>query len=296
MPAVPNSHPDANAFIARLIAHPTDTVIRSVFADWLEDQGGTANVNWARYIRLRTEASALHGIDRDLMREDAANIAPHLKARLTIPATRLAPYFLEFLDLLPPDRLTVTLSNFHGPVHHIRTVSEKLTRELRALVMSERENQFAVATDEIRPAVALELGHLLQGGVVQFPTSTKDLNAALDRHFPTVQVVHDEEPEPEGPAKLEEMSAKQACQRLISEAHAEHAGGIELVAQPSHFDVRFLINGRPLRRYTVPSECGNWLVERFFALSRRSDSGVSAQPRNSSFGRGADVIFIGRPG
>ena len=132
MHTLTNSHPDANAFLARLIADPADTVIRSVFADWLDEQGGSVNENWAKYIRLRTEASARHGIDRDLLREDAANIAPHLKARLTVPASKFAPYFVEFLDVLPPDRLTVSLGDYFGPIHPCARSARRLCRALRA--------------------------------------------------------------------------------------------------------------------------------------------------------------------
>lgn len=289
-------HPDAKAFVTRILADPSDAVIRTVFADWLHEQGGNGNENWARYIRLRTEAGFLHGIDRDLMREDAANVAPLVKARLTVPAARLAPFFVELIDLLPPDRFTVTLGGgFQGPVPHVRAVGEEASRALRALVIGERDNLFAVATDRPDPQVAVELGHLLQGGIVQFPTPTADLDAALARHFPPPKTPSEEaEPEADDRDPLETLTAREACYKLIEEARGEHAAGMEVVALPSGYEVRFLIDGRPLRRHTVSAGRGGELVERFLVLGRRSDSGVSTRPRNTSFGDGVQVVFDGR--
>ena len=284
-------HPDANAFIARLIAAPADTVIRLVFADWLEEMGGAGNENWAKYIRLRTEAAQRHGLDRELLLDDAANVAPHVIARLTLPAAKFAPHFVEFMDLLPPDRYTIALGDFVGPIHHVRAVGETTSRDLRALVIAERDNLFAVATDRLDPAVALGVSRALHGGIVLFPTWTPDLTAALDRHFPPVRRTADGESTPvtDRPPTLDDLSAKQAAARLITEAVGEGAGGIEVVALPSGYEVRFLVGPRTLRRHTITPATGEQLVERFFALSDRTGSEVRALPRNTSFGRGVSV-------
>lgn len=288
------SHPDANAFIARLIADPADTVIRSVFADWLDDQGGTANANWARYIRLRTEAAARHGVDRDLLREDAANVAPHLKARLAVAAAKFAPHFVEFIDLLPPDRFTVGLGDYLGPVHHVRVVGEKLSRELRAVVIGERDNLFAVVTDRSlpQPQIVRLLQSTLFGGVVLFQTASADLDALLDRHFPPPdQRVRAEVEERAGPPTPDELPVKQVCQKMLDDAKAEHAGGIEIVALPSGYEVRFIVEGRPRKRFTLSTAAGAKLVERCFDLGGRADSGLRALPRNTSFGAGVTVAL-----
>jgi uncharacterized protein (TIGR02996 family) len=282
-------HPDADAFIARMIAAPDDTVIRLVFADWLEELGGVGNENWARYIRLRTEASFRHGIDRELLREDAANVTSLIVARLTLTAARLTPYFVEFLDLLPPDRFTVTLGDHLGPMAHVRAVGEGFSRGERTLVMAERDNLFAVASDSTDPTLTARLGQILRGGVVIFPTPTADLDAALDRHFPPLRVRNTELPTEVGPPTLDEVPTKQACQRLIGEAREEQADGIEVVALPSNYEVRFLFKGRTHRRHTISRASGEAIVERFYTLSDRFDSGVRALPRNTSFGDGVSV-------
>jgi uncharacterized protein (TIGR02996 family) len=286
------SHPDANAFIARLIADPADTVIRSVFADWLDEQGGEANTNWARYIRLRSEATATHGVDRDLLREDAANVAPHLKARLAVPASKFAPYFVEFMDLLPPDRFTVSIGEHLGPVHHIHALGEKLSRELRVMVIAERDNLFALVTDRPlpQPQIVRMLQAVLLGGVVLFQTPAPSLNAALDRHFPppALRTRHEAVAAPRDLTPDEEP-VKVVCQRVLDEARAEQATGLEVVAQPSGYEVRFFLAGQPKKRHTFSKMVGENLVARLFELSVRSDSGVRTRPRNTSFGNGVTV-------
>lgn len=288
-------HPDADAFIARLIATPDDSVIRLVFADWLDEMGGIGNENWSRYIRLRTEAADRHGIDRELLREDAANVAPLIVARLTLPATKLAPHFVEFLDLLPSDRITVTLGDFVGPAVHVHALGEHFCRESRALVIAARDSLFAVVSDSTDPTLAGRLGQMLHGGVVMFPTTASELNKSLDRHFPSTALrSYTPEPIEVGPPTLDELPVKQACQKLIAEAREERAAGIEVVAQPSTYEVRFLIEGHPRRKYTITQESGEQMVERFYQLSDRIDSGVRALPRNTSFGMGVSVEL--RPG
>ncbi|MEO2089272.1 MAG: hypothetical protein ABGY75_07220, partial [Gemmataceae bacterium] len=245
----------------------------------------------AKYIRLRTEAAQRHGLDRELLLDDAANVAPHVIARLTLPAAKFAPHFVEFMDLLPPDRYTVALGDFVGPIHHVRAVGEVASRDLRALVIAERDNLFAVATDRLDPAVALGVSRALHGGIVLFPTWTPDLTAALDRHFPPVRrtTAGDRTPVPDRPPTLDDLPVKQAAARLITEAVGESARGIEIVALPSGYEVRFLVGPRTLRRHTVTPATGEQLVERFFALSDRTGSEVRAVPRNTSFGRGVSV-------
>jgi uncharacterized protein (TIGR02996 family) len=279
-------HPDADAFITRLISSPGDTVIRHVLADWLAEQGGVGNENWSRYIRLRAEANGCYGVDRELLLEDAANVAPLISARLTLSASRLAPHFLDFLDLLPPDRINVTTSEFQGPVQSILALGEQLCRKRRVVLIAERDAQFAAVSDSSDPTLSANLGQVLSGSVVVFPTAKADLDAALDRHFPAVQAPPEVDPKS---VTLEELPAKVACLQLIAAARAEHAAGIEVVAQPSNYEVRFLFEGRARRRHIFTRENGARLIHRFFELSARVGGGLLALPRNTSFGDGVSV-------
>ena len=64
---------------------------------------------------------------------------------------------------------------------------------------------------------------------------------------------------------------------------------IEVVAQPSGFDVRFLIDGRPRRKDGLDTAMGELVVKEFFAADVFTRLHVRARPRNTSFGAGAEV-------
>lgn len=280
------THPDAKAFMTRIMADPSDVVIRTIFADWLDEQGGIGNENWARYIRLRTDAATRHGTDRELLREEADFVAPHLKARLTVAAHKLAPHFPQFLDLLPAERYTVGISGFIFPLVPNHALGGTNARAARSLVLAERDGVFAVVTDVMLPGLARVLGHRLNGRVVLFPAPTDELNAALDRTFPPPPPVSEPTPPPE---ELNRKLARATAERLVSEARDEMATQIEVVAQPSGYEVRFVSGGRPKRKETLTPDQGERVVQEFFAIDAYNRMHVRARPRNTSFGNGAEV-------
>lgn len=279
------THPDAKAFITRILADPADAVIRTVFADWLDEQAGTGNENWARYIRLRTAASESHGTDRELLREEADYLAPHLKARLTVPAVKFAPQFHHFLNLLPADRYIVTLGEFEFPTGPNEALGETNARAARSLVLAERDGLFAVVTDNPLPGLARVLGQRLNGRAVLFPAFSNEVDDALAYVFPP-PTVSDPTPDPEA---LNSKLARATAQRLVSEARQDQATQIEIVAQPSGFEVRFLIAGRPRRKETLNTDMGERVVKEFFAADAYNRLHVRTRPRNTSFGHGAEV-------
>lgn len=280
------THPDAKAFMTRILADPSDAVIRTIFADWLDEQGGIGNENWARYIRLRTDAATKHGTDRELLREEADYVAPHLKARLTVVATKFAPHFHHFLDLLPAERYTVALTGFTFPAPPNQLLGSVNARAARSLVLAERDGVFAVVTDVMLPGLSRVIGHRLSGRVILFPAPTDELNAALDRTFPSPPPVSEPTPPPE---ELNRKLARATAERLVSEARDEQAAQIEVVAQPSGFEVRFVSGGRPKRKETLNPEIGERVVQEFFAADAYTRLHVRARPRNTSFGNGAEV-------
>lgn len=279
-------HPDAKAFITRILADPSDTIIRIVFADWLHEQGGNGNENWARYIRLRADAANAFGTERELLREEAEQLAPYLKARLTVPAAKLAPLFTSFLDLLPADRYIVTLGGFDFPPEPNSVLGSTNSRAARSLVLAENDGFYAVVTDMPIPGLARVLGQRLNGRVVLFPAFTNEVCEALDRTFPPLPAVSEPTPSPDD---LNRKLAKATAQRLVAEARDDHATQIEIVAQPSGFEVRFLIGGRPRRKETIEPAVGELVVKEFFATDVYTRLHVRARPRNTSFGKGAEV-------
>lgn len=279
-------HPDAKAFVARILADPADSVIRTVFADWLDEQGGTANENWAQYIRLRTDAAVSHGTDRELLREEADYLAPHLKARLTMPAAKFAPAFHHFLDFLPSDRYIVTLGDFKFPSEQNHMLGGVNSRAARSLVLAEQDGLFAIVTDMPLPGLARVLGQRLNGRAVLFPAFTNEMDDAIDRTFPPAPSPSDLTPHPRD---LNLKLAKATAERFVNEARHDQASQIEIVAQPSGFEVRFIISGRPKRKETLRQEMGELVVREFFASDVYSRLHVRARPRNTSFGNGAEV-------
>jgi uncharacterized protein (TIGR02996 family) len=280
------THPDAKAFMARILADPSDAVIRSIFADWLDEQGGIGNENWARYIRLRTDAATKHGTDRELLREEADYVAPHLKARLTVAAHKFAPHFHHFLDLLPAERYTVAISGFEFPTPPNQALGGTNARAARSLVLAERDGVFAVVTDVMLPGLARVLGHRLNGRAILFPASTEELNDALERTFPPPPPVSEPTPPPE---ELNRKLARATAERLVSEARDEQAAQIEVVAQPSGYEVRFVSGGRPKRKETLTPDLGERVVQEFLAVDAYTRFQVRGRPRNTSFGHGAEV-------
>ncbi len=279
-------HPDAKAFVARILADPSDAIIRDVFADWLSEQGGTGNENWARYIRLRAESALCHGTDRELLREEADHLAPHLVARLTAPAAKFAPQFHHFLDLLPADRFIVTIDHFEFPAEPNAALGETNALAARSLVLAERDGLFAVVTDLPLPGLRRVLGHRLNGRTVLFPTYTPELNAALNRTFPPPPLPP---PTAEQTAELNRKLARTTVERLVADARHDLATRIEIVAQPSGFEVRFLVGGRPKRQVGLNQQMGELVVKEFFAPDVFTRLHVRARPRNTSSGAGAEV-------
>ena len=280
------THPDANAFVARILADPADPVIRSVFADWLDEQGGVANQNWALYIRLRAEAAATHGAEREVLHEEAANVAPHLKARLIVPAVKFARHLTDFLDLLPPDRYTVHVGRTRFPPEPNELLGRENALAARAVVLAEYDGLFAVLTDTFQPGLARVLGHRLGGRVLLFAAPTPDVDAALARTFPAPPPADAPTPPPDDLAR---KLARTTADRLVGEARDQGASVIEVVAQPSGFEVRLVVGGRPKRWESLDAAVGKRVVDEFFAVDAYSRLNVRTRPRNTSFGVGAEV-------
>src|SRR5262245_18465707 len=108
---------EADAFMRKYLARPTDVTARLVFADWLEETCEPHNAAWAYYIRLRAEA-ARYAPDsrerRELVRQ-ADEYAPKIRANLSIPAQFFVGYPRSLLQLLPAANITVALEGFEVP-------------------------------------------------------------------------------------------------------------------------------------------------------------------------------------
>src|SRR5262245_6779074 len=106
-----SSHPDADAFIAAILAQPAELTTRLAFADWLEETDEPAKVAWAHFIRLNAEANqcpADFERRRELERQ-LSGLAPRIHARLTVEAAQLIGKVEHLSQLLPKANIIVRL-------------------------------------------------------------------------------------------------------------------------------------------------------------------------------------------
>src|SRR5262245_29872251 len=126
--AVITTSAEADAFMRKYLARPTDVTARLVFADWLEETCEPHNAAWAYYIRLRAEADH-YNFDsrerRELVRQ-ADEYAPKIRANLTIPAALFVGYPKSLLQLLPAPNITVKLADFTIPPATLYYVPESV--------------------------------------------------------------------------------------------------------------------------------------------------------------------------
>jgi uncharacterized protein (TIGR02996 family) len=301
------SPPDADALMRAVLRSPGDVVARLVFADWLEAAGGRGNVAWASYIRFRAEAAAAtSALLRDLARHKAAEAAPEITARLTLPAAQFVPHFDTFLDLLPAARFTISLSGFAPPAALFRTFREGVLRNQVVIPLAERDATLLLAGVRWARSVQDDLSNHHAGPMVWVQGLAEEILAALDAQYtrsealvctaplpsdsPNDSRVHNPE------AQLSETTAWGGILRLIREAKAEGASGVEIMATSADkYAIRYAIHGSHVRRYAAAHGWGKDLVEAAQRLRWDPQPGVKLRDRNTFFGPGARLVFDLRP-
>jgi len=273
-----------------------------VFADWLEETGQPGNLAWSRYIRLRAEAAAAdNDLARDLARHKAAEIAPGITARLTLPAAQFVPHFDKFLDLLPAARYTITLDGYVPPAALFREFREPVLRDRVVIPLAERDATLLLAGVRWAQAVQDDLAPHHRGPTVWVKALAEEILAALDAQYdrcraepaPPPRPVPADQPREFNPeASLSETTAWGGILRLIAEAKAENAGGIEIMATSADkYVIRFALHGSPVRRYVANHEWGADLVDAAQRLRWDPQPGVRLRDRNTFFGPGARLVF-----
>ncbi|HEY2783447.1 MAG TPA: TIGR02996 domain-containing protein [Fimbriiglobus sp.] len=296
------SHPDADALMRAVLRSPADAVARLVFADWLEETGQRGNVAWAKYIRFRAEAADADSvIAKDLARHKAAEVAPEITARLTLPAGQFVPHFDQFLNLLPAVRFTITLSGFAPPSALFREFREPLLRDRVVIPLAERDATMLLAGVRWAQSLQDDPQPIYSGPTVWVRALAEDILAALDAQYsrdrrrievqsststPDTPKIHDPD------AILSETTAWAGILRLIREAKEEKAGGVEIMATTADkYAIRFVLQGRPARRYAATHGWGKDLVEAAQRLKWDKQPGVRLRDRNTIFGPGARLVF-----
>lgn len=177
--------PDANAFVAGILAEPADRLRRLVFADWLDEQGGESNAAWAGYLRTQAERETTSKAERrsdliGLMQQDR----PSIRARLTLPARAVQDRFFHLLRLLPSGNVTVRLSDAEIPQAVVELMPESVARESLVIPLGLEGSFLAVATPTPRDwALADRLGYILNKDVLLFRANSDDMLAAIGRQY-----------------------------------------------------------------------------------------------------------------
>jgi uncharacterized protein (TIGR02996 family) len=179
-------HPTADAFVRGILADPADTVIRLVFADWLDEQGGAANVAWAGYLRAQAEWETLPADDPRRMEllELAKQHRRGIRSHLTLPAHAVQSEFLHLLKVLPSGNIRIRLSGEDISRHAISFMPESVAREYRLIPVGRRRNCLAIATPTpLDGEVKHDVANFLCINIVMFLADAGEVQAAINRHY-----------------------------------------------------------------------------------------------------------------
>ena len=281
-------HPDAKAFLTRLLADPSDHVLRLLLADWLDERGGTATSNWAKYIRLRTEAASVFGTARELLHEEAANIAEAITAKLVLPVKTLVPHFLSLLDLLPPQQLRFTAHGYVPEREAARRLTAVQARRYRSIVVCEHRGEFAVLTDQMDEHQSRVLTPFLQGHCVTFFAETNEFEPMLEMTYPQQVVEQLTMPKDES-NESPPVSISTICHDLLKDARQKKIRAMEIVAMPSSYVVRWITEGRTSQHSTLTPEVGAEVVRWLTTNAVPQGLALRLFPRASSFGDGVHL-------
>jgi uncharacterized protein (TIGR02996 family) len=198
MPSFTNSHPDAEAFLARVLAHPTDRLTRLVFADWLDETGRGPNAAWAEYIRLR--AHLAEAIDPAVTAR-AEEVGRGVKAEWSLPGLPSEPQLGWLTELLPDHRIRVRFGETRIPQAVVELMPESVAREHAVMPIAVRgltvylayPHATALSTPPDDRTTTFDtprkrLEFILNRDVVLFGVDVEDVSGAINRHFGQTEI------------------------------------------------------------------------------------------------------------
>jgi uncharacterized protein (TIGR02996 family) len=185
-------HPDADAFMRAYLAQPADAVSRLVFADWLDETGAPHNAAWARYIRLKIEADRYPAESAECRKRnrEADEVAPAIRARLTIPAGRFVEQSEALLELLPGPNIEVRLGDLTISHAVLELLPESVARENLVFPLhhevDSRTRTFHIASATPGSAATADtLEFILNCRVILVRADPEEIREAIDRHYGT---------------------------------------------------------------------------------------------------------------
>jgi uncharacterized protein (TIGR02996 family) len=288
-------HPDADAFMRSYLEQPTDTVSRLVFADWLEETGEPHLTAWAHFIRARIEANRYppDSPERHKLDREADTHAPHIRARLTIPAQRFIDYPKSLLQLLPAPNITVRLTNFTIPRVVCEYMPESVARENQLMLLAVQERVLLIAAVNPRDTdLAQKLEFILNRDIILVGAEREDVQDALDRHYGEWNVEYVDSVLVEfvdtavdlnwGVADDHVELADEPVVRLVNlifqEAVALRADSIRIVAGTEVAVVSYLIKGEWVERDNIPRRLRRPVTARIATMAWLHVDSVLAEP------------------
>lgn len=186
-----HTHPDADAFMRRILSNPTDALLRLVFADWLEESGTSSNLAWARYLRLADELANAPPDDprREKMTVELAKIGSLIRAKLTCRAEVLVAYPDAMLQLLPARCLVAKLETVMPPPAVLELFPESVVRENQVIPLARlpaRTLLCAAHTPTDRHLIE-RLQFILNHTVVLVGVVEADLAECINRNYGTTE-------------------------------------------------------------------------------------------------------------
>jgi uncharacterized protein (TIGR02996 family) len=184
---MPDTDPTADAFMARILADPTDPLPRLVFADWLEETGTASNVAWARFLRLAEELASAPAADprRPKLAGELERVGGLVRARLTCRAEVLVAHPEGMLRLLPRRCFTLDVSRVSVPRSVCDLVDPADARGYGYLPLAVADGRLCVAVPTYWHGMPGLVYHLYRRPELPIPALAHQLADAIDRHYPT---------------------------------------------------------------------------------------------------------------
>lgn len=173
------------------LEQPADATARLVFADWLEETGEPHSTAWAHYIRLMAEAARHEpgSVECGVLIRRAADLAPEIRARLTIRAKTFVDDPESLLQLLPAPSITVRLARFEIPRQALELVPEPVARENLVLPLDLQERMLLIAAaDPDSYETCQKLEFILNCDIVSVRAECEDIQQAIDRGYGQTEV------------------------------------------------------------------------------------------------------------
>ena len=179
----PTIHPDATAFAARFLAHPSDRLGRLVFADWLDERDGESNTAWAQYLRCMAQVE----VDSDgVFRQRAESLGRAVRAWLTlshVPGIAVLPWLTAFL---PELRIWVRIGPIRIPPAILDYCQENFARLYRFMPIGATSSHlFIVVAEEEGTSfgsVHADVENYLCCRVTAFRGFLDDISRVIDAH------------------------------------------------------------------------------------------------------------------